>query len=310
MGIHKMTRREILAATGATLGLSVLAGPSAAISPIQRTGKPVLKLSLAAYSMRKYLPNTRSNPQAKGEMDMLGFVDYGAKLGLDAVELTSYFFPAPLTSDYINRIKHRAHVNGLDISGGAIGNNFSHHPDSPELQKQMAYTKRWIDYYATMGAPVIRVFAGRPKNEDDPRQVREAIRNIIQNLGTACQYAEKKGVILAMENHDFTTDIDIFIKIMEAVDSPWFGANFDSGNVKNSADPYRDLARIAPYSLNAQIKVAIPVNGVKQPANLRRIVDILRQANYSGYITLEYEATEDPYQAIPRYLEELRQYLG
>jgi len=305
-----MTRREILAGAGAALGISALAGPSAAIQPIQRTGKPVLKLSLAAYSMRKFLPNTRKDPQAKGEMDMLGFVDYGAKLGLDAVELTSYFFPAPLSRDYINRIKHRAHVNGLDISGGAIGNNFSHHPESPVLQEQMAYTKRWIDHYATMGAPVIRVFAGRPANEEDPGKVREAIRNIIQNLNTACKYAAKKGVILAMENHDFTTDIDIFIEIMEAVDSPWFGANFDSGNVKNSADPYRDLARIAPYSLNAQVKVEIPVNGVKQSADLRRIIDILRQANYSGYVTLEYEAREDPYEAIPRYLDELRRYLA
>ena len=309
MATQKMTRREILDATGAAFGLSVLAGPSAAIQPIQRIGTPVMKLSLAAYSMRKFLPNTRNNPNAKGKMDMLGFVDYGAKLGLDAVELTSYFFPSPLSRDYINQIKHRAHVNGLDISGGAIGNNFSHHPDSAVLQEQMAYTKAWIDHYATMGAPVIRVFAGRPANEDDPAKVRAAIRNIIQNLRTACKYAAKKGVILAMENHDFTTDIDIFIEIMKAVDSPWFGANFDSGNVKNSPDPYRDLARIAPYSLNAQVKVEIPVNGVKEPANLRRIIDILRQANYSGYITLEYEAKEDPYKAIPRYLDELRRYL-
>jgi sugar phosphate isomerase/epimerase len=310
MATHKMTRREILGAAGATLGLSVLAGPSAAIQPIQRTGKPVLKLSLAAYSMRKFLPNTRKDPNAKGEMGMLEFVDYGAKLGLDAVELTSYFFPSPLSRDYINQIKHRAHVNGLDISGGAIGNKFTYHPDSAVLQEQMVYTKLWIDHYAAMGAPVIRVFAGRPANEDDPGKRREAIRNIIQNLRTACDYAAKKGVILAMENHDFTTDLDIFLEIMKAVDSPWFGGNFDSGNVKKTADPYRDLARIAPYSLNAQVKVEIPVNGVKQPADLRRIVDILRQADYSGYVTLEYEAKEDPYQAIPRYLDELRRYLG
>jgi len=309
MRTHKVTRREILATAGATLGVSALAGSAAGIQPIRRTGKPVLKLSLAAYSMRKFLPNTRKDPNAKGEMDMLGFVDYGAKLGLDAVELTSYFFPSPLSRDYINRIKYRTHLNGLDISGGAIGNNFTYHPDSPELQEQMAYTKLWIDHYAAMGAPVIRVFAGRPANENDPRAAREAINNVIHNLGVACEYAAKQGVILAMENHDFTTDLDIFMEIMDAVDSPWFGGNFDSGNVKYTADPYSDLARIAPYALNVQIKVEIPVNGVKKPANLRRIIDILRQAGYSGYITLEYEAKENPYEAIPRYLDELRQYL-
>lgn len=310
MGAHKITRREILATAGATLGISALEGSSAAIQPIQRACKPVLKLSLAAYSMKDFLPNTRKDPNAKAEMDMLGFVDYGATLGLDAVELTSYFFPSPLSRDYINQIKYRTHLNGLDISGGAIGNNFTYDPDSPELQKQMAYAKRWIDHYAAMGAPVIRVFAGRPANENDPKAVRTAVKNVVSNLRTACDYAAKKGVILAMENHDFTKDIDKFVEIMEAVDSPWFGGNFDSGNINDTADPYGDLARIAPYSMNAQIKVEIPVNGVKKPANLKRIIDILKDAGYSGYVTLEYEAKEDPYKAIPRYLDELRGCLG
>ena len=49
-----------------------------------------------------------------------------------------------------------------------------------------------------------------------------------------------------------------------------------------------------------------PKNGKKQPTDLKRIVDILRNADYSGYIVLEYEDKEDPYKAIPRYLGTLR----
>lgn len=307
MNSNNLTRRQALTVAGAALASGLMPTAASAIKPIHRTGKPVLKLSLAAYSMRKFLPDTRKNPDAKGDMDMLGFVDYSSGLGLDAVELTSYFLPRPLPNAYINRLKHRTHVHGLDISGGAIGNNFTYDPDSTELREQMEYTKLWIDHYATMGAPVIRVFAGRPKNEDDPKAARAAINNIIANLRTACEYAAKKGVILAMENHDFTTNLDYFMEIMESVDSPWFGGNFDSGNVKYTDDPYRDLERIAPFTLNAQIKVEIPVNGVKQHADLERIINILREANYSGYVVLEYEAKEDPYKAIPRYLDELRE---
>ena len=92
-------------------------------------------------------------------------------------------------------------------------------------------------------------------------------------------------------------------------DSPWFGVNFDSGNFRTD-DPYRDLARIAPLAVNAQIKVAInPNNAGKQPANLHRIVEILKDAGYRGYVTLEFEE-KNPFKEIPRYLDELRELIG
>ena len=47
-------------------------------------------------------------------------MDYAAGLGVDAVELTSYFFPSTFDRAYLNEVKRRCHVNGLDISGGAL----------------------------------------------------------------------------------------------------------------------------------------------------------------------------------------------
>ena len=41
-------------------------------------------------------------------------------------------------------------------------------------------------------------------------------------------------------------------------------------------------------------------------ADLKRLADILRKANYQGYVVLEYEAAEDPYAAIPPLLKKLR----
>ncbi len=97
---------------------------------------------------------------------------------------------------------------------------------------------------------------------------------------------------------------------MERVDdSPWFGVNFDSGNFRTDA-PYADLARIAPYAVNAQIKTEISPGGRKEEADLERIVDILTDAGYRGYIVLEYEAAADPKTAIPRYIDELRELIS
>jgi sugar phosphate isomerase/epimerase len=301
--MKKLTRRQALAAIGTIAAGSWVIPMAHAIKPLVRTSNAPLKLSLAAYSMRKFLPDTRRDPDALAEMDMFGFIDYASTLGLDAVELTGYFMPYPLTDEAIHKLRHRAHLHGLDISGGAIGNNFTHEPGSREGRGQMQHVRRWIDHYSTMGAPVIRVFGGKPVKGVSEEQ---AVENIIANLGLACDYAGEKGIILGLENHDFLTDVDRLLPIVEAVDSPWFGINFDSGNIAPTADPYAKLARIAPYSVNAQIKVEIPVDGDRQPADLDRIIDILKQANYKGYVTLEYEGGEDPYKAIPEYLSRLR----
>jgi len=297
-----MKRRNFIALS--TIGLASCASTKSSVSGVaeQATRHSDLRLSIAAYSMRSMLPNYRSSPSAQSDYEMEDFIAQAADWTVDAVELTSYFLPQNCSRERAYNLKRLAHINGLDISGGAIGNNFTYRPGSAEARKQMDYTRRWIETYAHMGAPVIRVFAGDPSAEADKAQ---AVKNIIENLKAACYFAEGSGVMLAMENHDFTTNIDRYLEIIDAVDSPWFGANLDSGNLAKTVDPYADLARIAPHAINAQIKVVIPVDGVGQPADFSRLINILKDANYKGYVVLEYEEEPDPLMEIPKYLDQL-----
>jgi sugar phosphate isomerase/epimerase len=123
-------------------------------------------------------------------------------------------------------------------------------------------------------------------------------------------HAEKRGVFLALENHGGITSTPAqMMKIIQGVrDSKFFGVNFDGGNFR-SDDPYRDMAVIAPYAINAQVKVSIFRNGKKEPADLKRVIGILRDADYRGYIVLEYEE-KDPLGEIPGYLGQLRQLIS
>ena len=66
----------------------------------------------------------------------------------------------------------------------------------------------------------------------------------------------------------------------------------------------------APYAVVAQIKTEISPRGVTQDADLARVVGILRESGYRGFVALEYEAKEDPFVAVPRYLTELRQLIS
>ena len=303
-----VSRRGFLTGSVATLAGTVIAGSStsaqAAKAPV-RNGASHMKLSLAAYSFNRMLP--RPNREQKSEMTLSDFVDYCAKLNLDGTELTSYYFPAEVSRDYLLDLKEQTFRLGLDISGTAIGNDFCL-PEGKERDTQLKLCRTWIDHAAVMGAPVIRIFAGKvPKGGNEA----EALDLCVAGINECLDYAAEKGVLLALENHGgITATPQQLLAIVERVkDSKWFGVNYDSGNFR-TADPYGDLEKIAPYAVNAQIKVAVkPSDGDEEPADLKRMVEILRAANYRGYVVLEYEE-DKPFEEIPMYVDKLRELIG
>jgi sugar phosphate isomerase/epimerase len=137
----------------------------------------------------------------------------------------------------------------------------------------------------------------------------DAHRLMIDGISECCEYAGKHGVILALENHHGpTATADGLLEIVRDVNSPWFGINFDSGNFHDTDDVYAEMAQIAPYSVNAQIKASIkPLDGKTRPSDYNRIAKILKDAGYRGYIVLEFEDEEDPRKACPRELKKLRE---
>ena len=297
--------KQGLALGAAVAGGAVLSHEAAAAQPIVRTGKPYMKLSVAAYSYRKYLDF--KNPT----MTMSDFIAEAAALDIDGCEPTSYWFanyPDEIDTAYLLALKEQAFHLGLDISGTAINNNFCL-PEGDDRQKSLTHTRRWIDYAAILGAPVIRIFAGYVPQGDN---FDAALERCVAGVNESLEYAAQKGVVLAIENHGgITAEADGLLAICERVqDSPWFGVNFDSGNFR-SADPYGDLAKIAPYAVNAQIKVDMhPAGGPKEPADLDRLVKILADAGYRGYVVLEYEGDGEPKTEIPKYIDLLRTAIG
>ncbi|MFT4639216.1 MAG: sugar phosphate isomerase/epimerase, partial [Verrucomicrobiales bacterium] len=281
--MQPFSRRHFLKTASASLALSGVSLQAQARPPIGRAGKPSLRPSLAAYSFRESF-------KEPSKLDMFGFIDYCADHGLKGAELTSYFFPELVDQAYLLRIKQHAFLRGITISGTAIGNNFALPPGDALIQ-QVADTKHWIDRAHIMGAPHIRVFAGAPKGIEHDA----AIKQCIASLEDCCDYAGSKGIFLGLENHGgIVAEADALLEIVQAVKSPWLGVNLDTGNFRTE-DPYGDLAKCAAYAVNVQVKVEIQKRGAeKGPADLPRLMAILREANYQGFVVLEYEAKEDP----------------
>jgi sugar phosphate isomerase/epimerase len=280
------------------------------IEPFQRTGPARLWLSLAAYSFRQSFRTGSGGGKTETggrTLDMFEFMDYCAAHGCVGTELTSYYFPSDLDDDYLLRVRRHAFLRGLTINGTAVGNVFTW-PRGDRRDREVEMVKNWIDHAALMGAPHVRIFAG---NQQAGTSKEEAMDLCVEAIEECCAYAGERGVFLGLENHGgIVADPDDLLAIVERVRSPWFGINLDTGNF-HTADPYRDVARCAPYAVNVQVKVEVQRRGEKkEPADLERVVKILREARYQGYVVLEYEAAEDPWEAVPRYLNQLQGLLG
>jgi sugar phosphate isomerase/epimerase len=288
-------RRDFLAAA---LAAGTALPALRAIEPIARTGKPSLKLSLAAYSYNRHL-NLKG--KKKPRMTLEDFIDIGAKLELPAVELTAYYFPRT-TKEYLGAIKDRCTKYGLAVSGTAVGNDFCV-LDPDRLRAQIDHVKQWSEHTALLGGRTMRIFAGSvPKGDTES----EARKRCIDAIHQACDHAAKHKVWLALENHGgITATAEQMLAIVKEVKHNWFGVNWDTGNF-HTPDPYGDLEKIAPYAVTVQIKTEIHPSGKTEDADLKRLTDILRKVGYQGYVALEYEAKEDPRTAVPRHIAALK----
>ena len=257
-------------------------------------------LSLAAYSFRQYL-ELRQKPRPT--MTLEDFVDFVAGQPLDAVELTAYYFPQT-TRAYLAELKGRCTRLGLDVSGTAVGNNFCT-PNAERLRTQIADVKRWIEHTSLLGGKTMRIFGGNveratPRSEPARRCVPPFRRRATMRASSASTWPWR---ITAASRGTSTRCW------------PWSAGSSRLVRRQPGHRQFpqrRSLCRPGPAGAVCRGRADQDRNPPdrpkpQEPADLRRLTEILRTANFRGYIALEYEGSEEPRTAIPRHLATLRQ---
>lgn len=317
----RMNRREFFRKTSAASLYAVAglgAGTALGIAEQQRprVGGPKLKISLNAYSFSKMLNDYK---RGNGGISLFELLDFCAKNNFDAVDPTGYFFPGyptELPTDaFINDFKRRAFELGLDISGTGVRNNFTL-PDKDKRAADVNHIKQWVEVAAKLGAPVLRVFADTQMRNQSwqtvaPGCTRDQVEDwIVENLKECAEHGNQYGVIIGVQNHgDFLQTAENLLHLIQRVDSVWCGPIVDTGYFK-SKDPYEDMAKVAPYAVNWQIKTSPfgAESGIK--TDLKRLIGIIRDSGYRGYIPIETLSVKgqayDPFDAVPKFLAELR----
>jgi sugar phosphate isomerase/epimerase len=246
-------------------------------------------------------------------------IDEAARLEVSGVEILHRQMESEDNS-YLQSLKRRAFLNGLDLICLSIHQDFVH-PEAEARQQHIDHTLKCIELAYKLGIPCIRLNSGRWKtiaSFDDLMDARgneppipgytedDAFGWCIESIQKCLDKCAECGVTLALENHwGLTRTPEGVLRVIEAVNSPWLVGLMDTGNFRE--DLYENLEKMAEYVRFVQAKTYFGGGEwYTQEMDYNRIAGILKAVNYSGYISLEMEGKEDPATAVPKSIAVLK----
>lgn len=255
---------------------NLIAAPSINISRPKQTR---LQYSVNAYSFNKQLKNS--------EMTFFDMMEFAAEIGLDAVDITGYYFssyPETPHKEELFLLKRKALELGLDIAWTGIRTDFVN-PDTASRKRDVALVKEWLTASSSLGASIMRIFSGGHTYVEHTKD--EVKEWLVEELKICAQYGEETGVIVGLQNHnDFLFRSDEIIDILKRVNSEWLGLILDIGSL-HAEDPYKEIEKLAPYGTYWFIKQHVAPNGIKMDVDMKKLAKIVKKQNYQGYISFE-----------------------
>jgi sugar phosphate isomerase/epimerase len=299
--MKKLYSRRVFTGSILLAGAGTTLMPLAAVkktNPPARYSNDPLKLSLNAYSF--------NGPLTKGEMSLDDLLDYCSATGFDAVDVTGYYFPGypEVPSDeIIYHVKRKAFRLGLGISGTGVRNDFTW-PDPSKRAKEKQLVKDWIVVAEKLGAPLLRIFAGNQLSDNIAWD--EKAKWIADDIRECAEFGKAHGVMMALQNHfDFLKTPGQVEKLLGMTASEWTGLLLDIGSYR-SADPYSDVAQTAAHAISWQLKEKVYLNEKQVDTDYSKILGIVRQCGYRGYLPLETLGEGDPKTKVKLLLEKVR----
>ena len=284
-------RRKFLGRSAGLVAAAAIPAPAR----VARESGVKLKLGLNAYSF--------DGPLRNGSMTLADAVHFCAQHGVDALDPTGYYFPGypkVPTDEYIYDLKRTAFVNGVAISGTGVRNNFAV-ADKAARGNDVRMVKDWIVVASKLGAPAIRVFSGGAPPAG--HSFDEVLEWMVADFKECAAYGKQHGVVVGLQQHnDCLKTADEVIRVINAVNSEWFGSILDVGSLQQG-DPYAEIEKLVPYAVSWQIKENVARNGKQEPTDLRKIKAIIDRSGYRGYVPFEALGAGDPRAKIIAFLD-------
>ena len=259
------------------------------------------EISLAQWSLHRSLYS--------GELDHLDFAKISKEnFGIDAIEyVNSFFFEKAEDKSYLREMKNRADDYGVKSllimcdNEGSLGD-----PDNQKRQKAVENHYKWHEAAKYLGCHSIRVNAylteslhglevgDYTKTGSYENQVSLAA----DGLRKLTEFGANLGINTIVENHGgLSSDGAWLASVMKAVDHPMCGTLPDFGNFRIEGDRwydrYKGVKELMPFAKAVSAKSHdFDSNGNETRTDFFRMMDIVMDAGYSGYVGIEYEGSE------------------
>lgn len=201
----------------------------------------------------------------RGEMDYLAWIEDAATLGGEGVEHYDGFFRSFEAADIDPVVGAMARTRQIS-SMLCFSPDFTH-DDPGERVRQVARQRAAIDLAVRLGTRYCRTLSGQNR----PGLSRtDGVARTVDGLLRSIEYAEKRDVLLCLENHykdgtwrypEFAQPEEIYLEILERVDSPRLGVQYDPSNaIVGGYDPVRFLEKVMPrvITMHASDRSLVP----------------------------------------------------
>ena len=249
-------------------------------------------------------------------MTVFDWIEMAADLPIDGLELYDGFL-ASLDEAYLEKVRQALVRRHLAMPMLCCSPDFTR-PRAAERRQEIAREQRLIKVTAFLGGHSCRVLSGQRRPEITRAQ---GVRWVVECLKELLPYAAEKQVVLALENHykdnywqypEFAQKRDVFLEIVDQIDSPWFGVQYDPSNaIVAGEDPVELLERVKRrvVTMHASDRFLKPGHTLEE---LRRVEDsvgyaailshgvigrglndyprifrLLREVGYQGWVSIE-----------------------
>ena len=261
-----------------------------------------IRLGLNAFSF--------NGPLRAGKMTMDDVIDFCAKTGIDGLDPTGYYFPgypAAPSDAYLAALKKRAFLNGVTLNCTGTKQDFAV-TDAAARQKDIELVKTWVDVAQKLGTNGLRVFSGARVPEG--KTFDQTLEYMVPAFQECCEYAGQRGVVIALQHHnDFLKTAAETIRLVQAVNSEWFGLVLDVGSVQQS-DPYAEIEKLVPYACTWQLKENVYRNGKAEPIDIPKIKAIIDKVGYRGFVPFEALQGDGSPEVIAAFFHKIREGMG
>jgi sugar phosphate isomerase/epimerase len=249
-------------------------------------------------------------------MSVFDWIEMAADLPVDGLELYDGFLET-LDEGYLEKVRLAIERHHLEMPMLCCSPDFTL-PDAQARRREIEREKKMIEVTASLGGKFCRVLSGQRRPEISRAQ---GVRLVVESIRELLEYAAPRGIVLALENHykdnywrypEFAQHLDVFVDIVNQIDSPWFGVQFDPSNTLVAGeDPLELLERVkrrvvtmhasdrhlmSGHTLEDLKKAegsigyaSFLLHGVigKGLNDYPRIFQILKKAGFQGWISIE-----------------------